>query len=175
MSLQFTTLDRLEHDRRSFDAGTGDGRETLTDYLRTKAAKHQDQHVCRVFVLTDDTAPKRIIGYYTLSNGEIAWDSLSEDEAPKLPRHPLGVIVLGRLAVDHTEQRRGYGPQLLMDALWRTARVSEHSSVYAMVTDPLNESAAGFYRKYGFMPLPGNPGRLYIPIATVLKSIPPTT
>ena len=175
MSLCYVQLDKGEHDRKGFDAGKGEGRETLTDYLHAKAARQQKQNFCRVFVQVEEAAPSRIIGYYTLSNGDIVRDSVGEKAARKLPMHPIPVLVLGRLAVDHTEQGKGYGELVLMDALHRSALVAQQTGVYAVVTDPLNDGARRFYEKYGFMPLPDVPDRLFLPLTTALKALAAST
>ena len=44
-------------------------------------------------------------------------------------------------------------------------------AVYAVVVDALDESAAEFYRQFGFIPLPSQPLKLFLPMDTgMLKS-----
>ncbi len=42
-------------------------------------------------------------------------------------------------------------------------------AVYAFVVDAIDEKAAGFYRHFGFLPLPPNPLSLFLPMATAMK------
>jgi hypothetical protein len=43
--------------------------------------------------------------------------------------------------------------------------VLEHVGVHALFVDAKDKPAAGFYRKYGFRPLPSDPLRLVLPLA----------
>jgi GNAT superfamily N-acetyltransferase len=115
------SLDKAVHDRTAFDCGS----PPLNDFLRTKAAKHQAQRVSRTFVLTDSAEPQCILGYYSLSNCQIAREALSEQEAKALPRHPIPAVMLARLAIDQGQQGKRYGRWLLMDAIKRTDRPAE--------------------------------------------------
>jgi predicted N-acetyltransferase YhbS len=124
-------LNKANHDRRAFDCGE----PALDDFLRTKAAQHQARRVSRTFVLTDSAEPARILGYYSLSNSQIARDQLSDDEARALPRHPIPAVMLARLAVDRSQQGRRVGQWLLMDAIKRCALVGQQSGVYAILDD----------------------------------------
>src|SRR5436309_54119 len=77
----------------------------------------------RTFVaVADDNS--RVLGYYTLATGRIAFEDLPEDQAKKLPRIPVPVVLLARLAVDRSRQGTGLGTRLLMNALARVRRIS---------------------------------------------------
>lgn len=167
MALIICSLGRSVHDRRAFDCG----KPPLNDFLRTKAARHEAQHVSRTFVLTDSTEPKRILGYYTLSNCQIARQDLSADEARALPRHPVPAVMLARLAVDQEQQGKRYGLWLLMDAIKRCALIGQQSGVYALVVDAKDDEAKHFYPRYGFIAIVSRPMVLYLPVATGLKAV----
>lgn len=167
MALIVGSLAKSVHDRRAFDCG----KPPLNDFLRTKAAKHQAQHVSRTFVLTDSAEPKRILGYYTLSNCQIARQDLSADEARALPRHPVPAVMLARLAVDQQRQGKHYGRWLLMDAIKRCALVGQQSGVYALVVDAKDNEAKRFYLRYGFIAIVSRPMMLYLPLETGLKAV----
>lgn len=167
MALVIETLDRAVHDRAAFHCGE----PHLDDFLRTRAAKHQAQRVSRTFVLINEAAPSRILGYYTLSNSHIARGDLSEHEARKLPKHPIPCVMLARLAIDRSAQGQRLGQHLLMDALTRCALVGQQSGVYALVVDAKNDAARRFYQRLGFHDIEGQVMRLYLPLATALKAI----
>jgi GNAT superfamily N-acetyltransferase len=59
----------------------------------------------------------------------------------KLPRYPVPVIHLGRLAVDVSTKGQGLGKILLLDALRRAASVSDQLGIYAVEVHALNEVA----------------------------------
>jgi GNAT superfamily N-acetyltransferase len=148
------------HDRNAFESASAQ----LDAWLRQTARQHQRRGISKTFVAVADEEPARILGYYALSACEILSEELPGDLAGKLPRKVPGVR-LGRLAVARSVQGRGLGEHLLMDAIARARRVLEHLGVHALFVDAKDESAAAFYRKYGFRPLPGDPLRLVLPLA----------
>lgn len=103
-------------------------------------------------VLVHTENPQTVMGYYTLSPESVDIRELgaaSPTLLKKLPRYPrLGAVLLGRLAVDRSQKGKGFGEMLLHDAMLRALH-AEIPSVL-MVTDPKDEQAEAFYRKYGF-------------------------
>ena len=147
------------HERSAFESGSAQ----LDAWLRQIAQQHQKRGISKSFVAVADDAPSRILGYYALTACEILTEELPEDLAKKLPRQVPGVR-LGRLAVDRSVQGQGLGELLLVDAITRTKLVLEHVGVHALFVDAKDKPAAGFYRKYAFRPLPGDPLRLVLPL-----------
>ena len=109
----------------------------------------------------------KVLGYYTLAASAVAFDQLPADAARKLPKHPLPVVLLARLAVDRSAQGQRLGEGLLLDALQRALGVSAGLGVHAVEVDAIDDAAIAFYRKYGFTPLLDDAHHLYLPIATV--------
>jgi GNAT superfamily N-acetyltransferase len=147
------------HERSAFESGSAQ----LDAWLRQIAQQHQKRGISKTFVAVADDAPSRILGYYALTACEILTEELPEDLAKKLPSQVPGVR-LGRLAVDRSVQGQGLGELLLVDAITRTKLVLEHVGVHALFVDAKDKPAAGFYRKYGFRPLPSDPLRLVLPL-----------
>lgn len=109
----------------------------------------------------------RVLGYYTLSASIVNARDLPDDLAKKLPRYPqLPVSLLGRLAIDHSMKGRGLGQFLLMDALRRSLLAASQVAAMAILVDAKDESAAAFYRHFGFLPLQEQPRRLFLPMKT---------
>jgi GNAT superfamily N-acetyltransferase len=104
----------------------------------------------------------RIAGYYALSAGEVERAAAEGRLARGLGAHPVPVMLLGRLAVDGRDQRRGLGAALLRDAIARTLAVSAEVGVRALIVAAIDASAADFYTRFGFEPLPGDPLRLFV-------------
>jgi len=148
------------HERSVFESGSAQ----LDAWLRQIAQQHQKRGISKTFVAVADDAPSRILGYYALTACEILTEELPEDLAKKLPRQVPGVR-LGRLAVDRSVQGQGLGELLLVDAITRTKLVLEHVGVHGLFVDAKDKPAAGFYRKYGFRPLPSDPLRLVLSLA----------
>lgn len=152
------------HDREGFDCGIPE----LNDYLRRQAAQDMRRGVSRVYVARERGA-SRVLGYYTLSAASFGKKSLPEKEAKKLPHYPIPAALLGRLAVDRSQQGQGLGKYLLFDALHRVLQAAETLAVYALVVDAKNDEARAFYERYGFLRFPVTPSRLFIPLETLRR------
>ena len=166
MDLVIAPLDR-RHNRKAFDCGEA----SLNLYLTRYASQDIRRRVSRVFVASPPTELQRVIGYYSLSAGSLADADLPESIRRRLPRYPVPVALLGRLAIDKSFQCQGFGAVLIADALQRIALASQVMAVFAVVVDALHESAAAFYRQLGFIPLPSQPLKLFLPMDTVTKLV----
>ena len=71
---------------------------------------------------------------------------------------------LGRGSVEIPLSRMKEG---IADALQRIAQASQVMAVYAVVVDALNHRVAEFYRQFGFIPLPSQPLKLFLPMDAV--------
>ncbi|MDB5386691.1 MAG: acetyltransferase [Planctomycetaceae bacterium] len=151
-----------DHERASFSCGS----PTLDDFIRTRVSQYEKRRLGKTFVAIP-TGGKHVIGFYTLAAGGVAFEHLPSEAARKLPKHPVPVVLLVRLAVDQTAQGGGLGEGLLLDALQRTLDLSSSLGIHAVEVDALDDRAAAFYRKYGFTPLLDEPLHLYLPISTV--------
>ena len=64
--------------------------------------------------------------------------------------YPIPVVILARLAVDQRDRGRGLGVGMLKDAIRRTLVIPEQAGIRALLTQPIDEDAARFYRRFGF-------------------------
>ena len=152
------------HDRAGFSCGN----ETLNRYLKEIARQDARRLVAAPFVLVDETVPKTILGYYTLSSFSVSLADLPEEVARKLPSYPnVPVTLLGRLAADHRYQGRGLGAFLLMDALRRVWVESSQIAAVAVVVDAIDKQAVLFYKRFDFISFPERPYRLFLPMKTI--------
>ena len=159
----FSSLE-AHHDRTAFDCGV----PVLSDFLKTKARKERDLGYSAVRIMVDPRHPTVIAGYYTLSAHSIELTDLSEALRKKLPRYPLvPTILLGRLACALAVQKAGAGERMLMDALSTAEKTSGRVGPHAVVVDAIDDRAAAFYRKYGFVPIVGQDRRLFLQMATI--------
>lgn len=138
-----STAHRLD----SFDCG----KVALNDWLVRHARQAQASGSAKTFVIAfgDD-----VIAYFSLTVGQI--DSL---DAPARIRkgmghYPIPVVLLARLAVSTSHQGQGIGVGLLQDAIRRTLVIAEQAGIRAMLTHPIDQQAADFYRRFGFEPSP---------------------
>jgi GNAT superfamily N-acetyltransferase len=150
------------HDRMSFDCGD----ESLNLFLQKYARQNADRHVGVTHVVVEKAGESRILGLYTLVNRTVDHQIVPSKQ---LPRGPIGVVLLGRLAVAKDAQGRGLGKAMLIRALAQTVRASEDIGIYALVVDALNESARAWYLglDWGFIALLDDPRHLHLPIATI--------
>lgn len=156
-----------QHDRAAFSCGVA----ALDSYLQKQATQDARRRVAVPFVATPDG--KAIAGYYTLSQFAVQLDEVPPEIAKRLPKYPMvPATLLGRLAVKSAFRGQGTGRMLLVDALYRSLRLSRQVASAGVIVDAKNDEAAGFYQKYGFLPLPRVRGRLFLSMATVEKLFP---
>ena len=161
------TIEKLSkgHDRKPFDCGVSE----LNEYLRRFARQNEAAGISQHFVALRSPGSPEVLGYYALSAGAVAFDNAPEDLRRRLPRYPVPVAHLGRLAVDRSVVGRGLGEYLLMDALARTLRAADEIGIHAVEVVSINDAARRFYLKYGFQPLVDDRHHLYLPMSTVKK------
>jgi len=150
------------HDRAVFCSGVSE----LDAYLQRQAAQDLKRNRAAVFVLTSDS--KAIAGFYTLSAHSIQAAELPQDLSRKLPRFPLPVTLLGRMAVAQSLQGQGWGEFLLLHALERALRGSQQVASWAAVVDA-KAGARDFYVKHDFIPSATQPNRLFLPMRSIEK------
>ncbi len=139
------------------------GQSALDEYIRRYASQDVRRNVARVFVATPDQDTRRLAGFFTLSAGSVGCSDLPESLARRLPRYPVPVALIGRLAVDSEFQRKGLGSILLADACRKVGQASAVLGVAGIVADAKDDSAAAFYTHFGFVRLPGQSNRLLLP------------
>jgi GNAT superfamily N-acetyltransferase len=164
---QVVPLDSKGHDRSAFSCGAAE----LDRYIREHASQDVNRDIARVFVALR-SGTLSVCGYYSLSAASFQRDNLPADQAKRLPRYPVPAALLGRLAVDDGAKGKGLGAFLLMDVLNRTLLATQTLAVHAMIVDARDDTAAAFYRKYGFIPFTGGEQRrLFLPMSTIRKSV----
>ena len=134
------------HQLELFDCGE----PILNDWLIVHARQAQAGGSAKTFIVTDDD---HVVGYYSLTVGQINALEAPERARKGMGRYPLPVVILTRLAVSREYHGRGIGRGLLQDAIRRTLAIAEQAGVRAMLTHPL-PGAADFYERFGFIPSP---------------------
>lgn len=144
-------------------AGFQCGSEPLDNYIRRYASQDMRRNVARVFVATPENNPQQLAGFFTLSAGSMSCSSLPALLARKLPRYPVPVALIGRLAVHTKFQGKGLGSILLADACQRISQASTVLAVAGIVVDAKDDEAIAFYQHFGFIPLQGQADRMMLP------------
>jgi len=158
------TLYRIRSFDKNVDAAAFRcGQPLLDEYIRRYASQDVRRNVARVFMATPERDNRLLAGFYTLSAGSVSCFELPEALAKKLPRYPVPVALIGRLAVDTDFQGKGLGSILLADACQKVTHASATLAVAGIVVNAKDAPAAAFYSHFGFLPLPGQPTRLLLP------------
>jgi len=144
-----------EHDVAAFDCG----KPALNDWLRRFALTNQQADSARTYVIHRGG---RVAGYYSLSAGSVRREESPARVAKGLAKHPIGVILLARLAVDLTERGAGLGKALLVDALMRSLGAGDAVGARAILVHAIDDEATAFYRRFGFEPSPLDPRQLML-------------
>jgi GNAT superfamily N-acetyltransferase len=135
--------------------------------MQQKATQDSKRGVAAIFVATR-RGEASVLGYYTLSQSSVMLSALATHQQRRLPRYPdVPVTLLGRLAVQAAMQGTGLGTLLLGDACRRAAIVAEEVASTGVMVNAIDDDAVRFYTKFGFVPLPGTPQRLFLPIETI--------
>jgi GNAT superfamily N-acetyltransferase len=150
------------HDRKGFDCG----KASLNEYLKTRSRQNADRNVGVTHVVVPEPGASRIMGYYTLLTRTVEREIIP---AKALPSGPVGVVLLGRLAVDKGSQRQGIGQLMLLRAMRQTEEASRTIGIYALVLDALDEDACKWYLGlgWGFEALTDSANHLYLPVDTI--------
>jgi ribosomal protein S18 acetylase RimI-like enzyme len=156
-------------------AGLRSGRHPLDDYFARHAMPNDAAGISRAFVLRrsdDDAGLPTVLGFYTLSMSSAAAADLAPTLTQRLPKYPLPVALIGRLAVDERVQGRRLGERLLLDALRRVLDAAELVACLGIIVDAKDDNAAKFYAKYGFVVLSaaGWPQRMFLALATAREA-----
>lgn len=166
MAIVFTEIAKF-HDRDSFDCEV----EPLNIHLKKFARQNRADGISVTIIATEEVSPEKILGYYSVSSGDVAFVSLPDNVSKKLPKHPVPIMRIGRLAVDRPQKGKGIGRDLLVDALHRALIAAKIMGIFAVVVDAKNDAAKAFYKKYGFIECKDRPRVLFIALDTVRESL----
>jgi GNAT superfamily N-acetyltransferase len=158
-----------DHDRSQFDCGNN----ALNEWLKQRARQFDRRDLARTYVAVRP-GEQSVLGYYAVANHRVSYEALPPEQAKGLPRIDIPVILLGRLAVDKTEQGKGLGGCLLIDALRRAQHIAEQIGIRAVEVDAVDDAARSFYQRSGFLALMDDPNHLFLPMQVIRKlGLPP--
>jgi len=156
------------HDLDGFDCGS----EPLNLFLKQTARQHAERGISRTFVSVDEDAadPKPILGFFSLNICQIKSESLAPGEVKKLPRDVSGVR-LGRLAVAKTCQRQCIGKASLVAAMGKFMEIFNRAGEIGLFVDAKDKDAKRCYQHFGFVPMPSNNLKLFLPVKTIQEAL----
>ncbi len=140
------------------------GQPQLDRFLSRHALQAQQANSSQTYVAVSGG---EVVGFYTIVAGEVLHAHAPERVIKGMPRHPIPLLVLARLAVHTKAQGRGLGAGLLLDALGRTLQVADMIGVRALAVHAKDDTAVAFYRHFGFTPSPTDPRHLFVLIKDI--------
>lgn len=143
------------HDLTRFQCG----QPALDDWLRNAAVNAERMGTARTRVWV--TREEQVVAYFSLAPHLVARGEVSPRMGRGSPQ-AIPAVLLARLALDKSRQGRGNGSFLLVDALTIAIEGMRAVGGRLIVVDAIDEPAAAFYCRYGFVPCPGRADRLVI-------------
>lgn len=152
-----------QHALETFSCGTG----SLDQWLRRRALKNQSSGASRTFVACEDN---RVLAYYALASGAVVPDAAPGRFRRNMP-DPVPVVILGRLAVDQSQQGRGLGRALVRDAGLRILQAADTIGIRGVLVHALDAKAKAFYERVGFEASPFDPMMLMVTLADLREAL----
>lgn len=151
------------HDVSRFSNGV---HPSLDRWLRERARATEGLSA-RTYVVCPASEPERVVGYFSIAT---ALEERRVLPSAKLRRgipERVPLLLIGRLAVDAEWRGRGLGSALLADALRRCLAASDIVGARGVVAHAIDEAAAAFYERHGFVRSPLGERVMLMPIETV--------
>lgn len=155
------------HNLDGFDCGQASLNVWLIEHAATAAAAGS----ARTYVVTDSEQHERVVGYHALTAASLEREAATARAIKGMPRYPVPVVLLARLAVDGAVSGRGLGAWLLRDAMTRALAASQTVGIRAMLVHAFDDDARAFYLHHGLEPSPTDPLHLMILIKDIEAAI----
>ena len=135
------------------------GQPALNQYLQRFALGNQKAHSAQTYVVGCGGV---VAGFYSLAVGSVEPHVAAPRVAKGMPRHPVPVMLLARLAVDVRHQGVGLGRALLKDALIRTSRAADIAGIRALLVHAKDDAARNWYLQWEFESSATDPRHLFL-------------
>lgn len=152
------------HDLSQFSCG----KPSLDNWLRTRALSNQKKGFTAVMVVHE---AGRVVGYYGLAPTAVVPTSLPRSIRTGQSPDPLPCLLLGQLATDAEWRGQSIGTGLLKHALQRCVEAATLIGGRALIVNAVDEEAAEFWRRRGFLPSKDDPMVLARSILDVAASL----
>lgn len=144
------------------------GQPALDRWLKTRALANQERGFTVVMVVHDGG---RVVGYYGLAPTAVVPAAMPRSIRTGQPPDPIPCLLLGQLATDTSYAGRGIGTGLLKHALARCVAGARLIGGRALVVHALDEQAAAFWRRRGFLPSKDDPLTLFRSLPDIAASL----
>lgn len=160
---QPTELLARPRDCKSFDCEE----EDLDKYLKRFAFGNQKKDIAQTYVTVKEA---RLVGNYRPTYGSVSREDAAPEIRAGLPRYPIPVLLLARLAVDARDKGNGLRKALLKDAMLRLLQAAD-IGLRAFLVDVKHDEAKRYYEKFGFEPSPTNSPHLFLSIKDIRANL----
>lgn len=151
------------HDLSKFSCG----KPVLDKWLRTRALSNQQKGFTAVMVVHE---AGKVVGYYGLAPTAVVPTSLPRSIRTGQAPAPLPCLLLGQLATDRDWHGKGVGTGLLKHALQRCVAGARLIGGRALIVNAVDQEAAEFWRRRGFLPSRDDPMMLARSIQDIAAS-----
>jgi GNAT superfamily N-acetyltransferase len=152
------------HDISAFSCG----KPSLDRWLKTRALSNQEKGFTAVMVVHE---AGRVVGYYGLAPTAVVPERLPRSIRTGQPPDPVPCLLLGQLATDCDWAGKGIGSGLLKHALQRCVAAARLIGGRALIVNAVDDEAAAFWTRRGFLPANDDPLTLFRSIADIAASI----
>jgi GNAT superfamily N-acetyltransferase len=143
------------------------GKPSLDRWLKTRALSNQEKGFTAVIVVHE---ANRVVGYYGLAPTAIVPSRLPRSIRTGQPPDPVPCLLLGQLATDQSWIGKGVGTGLLKHALQRCIAAASLIGGRALLVNAVDDDAAAFWKRRGFVPSKDDPLILFRSIADIAAS-----
>ncbi|SFN79149.1 Acetyltransferase (GNAT) domain-containing protein [Mesorhizobium sp. NFR06] len=149
-------------------SGFSCGKPALDHWLKTRALSNQEKGFTAVLVVHE---AGRVIGYYGLAPTAVVPSILPRSIRTGQPPDPVPCLLLGQLATDTGWTGCGVGTGLVKHALQRCVQAAELTGGRALMVNAIDEDAAQFWHRRGFLGTKDDPLVLFRSIAAIAASL----
>lgn len=153
-----------QHEVSSFSCG----HPALDRWLHTRALSNQQKGFTAVVVVH---VQGRVVGFYGLSPTAVLPVQLPRSVRTGQPPDPVPCLLLGQLATDSRWAGQGVGTGLVKHALQRSVAAAQLIGGRALVVHAVDEDAAAFWTRRGFIASRDDPLVLFRSMADIAASV----
>lgn len=164
MTLSYPEPLTAAHDISDFSCG----KPALDRWLKTRALSNQEKGFTAVMVVH---VANRVVGYYGLAPTAVVPTQLPRSIRTGQPPDPVPCLLLGQLATDEGWRGQGVGTGLVKHALQRCVQAASMIGGRALVVNAVDEEAADFWARRGFIASKHDPLILYRSIADIAATL----
>jgi GNAT superfamily N-acetyltransferase len=152
------------HDVSEFSCG----KASLDHWLKTRALSNQEEGFTAVMVVHEGA---RVVANYGLAPTAVVPNVLPRSIRTGQPPDPVPCLLLGQLATDIGWTGHGIGTELLKHALERCVTAAALVGGRALMVNAIDDEAAAFWRRRGFIPSRDDPQVLFRSIADIAATL----